>query len=100
MSESFSIIKAVVAVMPAAKLNSLAANNEVSYISPDRDLASASTTTDFYDSALNAPYAWQLGYDGTGIGVAVIDSGINEGTATSTNNDLTVSGSAKLYRAP
>jgi subtilisin family serine protease len=28
--------------------------------------------------AINAPYAWGLGYEGSGIGVAVIDSGISD----------------------
>jgi serine protease AprX len=31
---------------------------------------------DYYTGTIHAQVAWQLGYDGTGVGVAVIDSGI------------------------
>ena len=33
---------------------------------------------DYTNSAINASAAWNSGYDGSGIGVAVIDSGIND----------------------
>src|SRR6266700_7558759 len=67
-------------------LDDLASDPDVTYISPDRALGSTSTTTDFYDQAVVAPYAWSLGYDGAGVGVAVIDSGItNNGDLTQDN---------------
>jgi serine protease AprX len=56
----------------AAKLVSLNAN--VKYISLDRPLRGA---MNFAVSAVNADLALNLGYDGTGVGVAVIDSGVN-----------------------
>jgi subtilisin family serine protease len=31
---------------------------------------------DYTAAAINAPTAWQSGWDGTGVGVAIIDSGI------------------------
>ena len=37
------------------------------------------TVTDLYDQAVLAPYAWSKNLTGSGIGVAVIDSGINGG---------------------
>src|SRR5262249_16195629 len=51
------------------------------YISPDRSVqktvvADSSATLDYYAETINARAAQQVGYDGTGIGVAVIDSGI------------------------
>jgi serine protease AprX len=56
----------------AAKLVSL--NSNVKYISPDRPLKGA---MNFAVPAVNADLAHNLGYDGTGVGVAVIDSGVN-----------------------
>jgi serine protease AprX len=59
-------------------------DSNVKYISPDRALQSTATgnsslTLDYYDATVNAPYGWNLGYSGTGVGVAVIDSGIMTG---------------------
>lgn len=72
----------------ASKLISL--NSNVKYISLDRKLQMASLTSS--DSVMNvrvnANLARSLGYDGSGVGVAVIDSGINP-TA-----DLAVPGSS------
>ena len=64
--------------MKAKSLEALANDPDVAYVSPDRPLTMFSTTTDFYDQAVLAPYAWSAGYDGTGIGVAVIDSGVTD----------------------
>jgi len=73
----------------AAKLVSLDTN--IKYISPDRKLQMATVTSN--DSVMNATVggnlALSMGYDGTGVGVAVIDSGVN---ATA---DLGVPGSTK-----
>src|SRR5256885_14694358 len=63
--------------IPASALDDLANDPDVTYISLDRSLRSKVTTTDFYDEAVNAAYAADLGLDGSGIGVAVIDSGIS-----------------------
>src|SRR5581483_8884263 len=45
----------------------------VAYVSLDRPLAAS---LDYSAAGVNAPAAWTSGWDGTGIGVAVIDSGI------------------------
>ena len=37
---------------------------------------SSITALDYHTDTVNAPYAWGLGLDGTGFGVAIIDSGI------------------------
>ncbi|HEX4165091.1 MAG TPA: S8 family serine peptidase [Bryobacteraceae bacterium] len=61
-------------IIPQAALDSLSQDPDVKYISADRivhqKLALAA-------SAIGAPSVWQAGYTGAGIGVAVIDSGIN-----------------------
>src|SRR6266481_6019550 len=59
--------------VPVESLDDLADDPDVVYISPDRRLSGALDQT---AAAVNANVAWQAGWDGTGIGVAVIDSGI------------------------
>jgi serine protease AprX len=56
----------------AAKLAGADAN--VKYISPDRPLRGA---MNYAVPAINADVAHNWGFDGTGVGVAVIDSGVN-----------------------
>ena len=90
--------------MPASELEDLASDPAVLYITPDRKLHGASTgqpaaVLDFHNETINAPVAWAQGLDGTGIGVAVIDSGIgNVPDLTASNivysQDFTGSGSA------
>src|SRR6266566_4985821 len=59
--------------VPVESLDALADDPDVAYIPPDRRLSGALDNT---AAAVNAKAAWQAGWDGTGIGVAVIDSGI------------------------
>jgi len=63
----------------SSSLAALAKDPDVAYISLDRAVWATATVTDFYDQAVLAPYAWSKNLSGTGIGVAVIDSGINAG---------------------
>jgi serine protease AprX len=67
-------IKAAGFHVPAKALARLASDPDVVYISPDRALTSLLSNA---APAINAPYAWSFGYDGTGIGVAIVDSGIS-----------------------
>ena len=67
--------------VPASGLAALAADPEVAYIAPDRPLhsknnGSLTAELDYHTGTVNASVAWAQGLDGTGIGVAVIDSGI------------------------
>src|SRR3989442_351438 len=59
--------------VPVESLDALADDPDVVYIPPDRRLSGSLDNT---AAAVNAKAAWQAGWDGTGIGVAVIDSGI------------------------
>src|SRR6266567_8335604 len=45
----------------------------VTYISPDREVTAA---LDYANPTVGAPCGLQNGWDGTGVGVAIIDSGI------------------------
>ena len=75
----FSFIHAMHATFPASRLAELEQNGEIAYISPDRQLSSSSNgipVLDYHTETVNAPVAWAAGLNGSGIGVAVIDSGI------------------------
>jgi serine protease AprX len=65
--------------VPVRMLAELAKDPEVKYVSLDRpvgpSLALLSQNPDFYEGAVVALSGWNL-YDGSGIGIAVIDSGI------------------------
>jgi serine protease AprX len=60
-------------------LKALTKDPDVAYVSPDRTVRATATVTDYYDQAVLAPYAWSKNLSGSGIGVAVIDSGISNG---------------------
>jgi serine protease AprX len=60
--------------LPATSLAALSSDPDVKYISPDRPVTPMLDST---AAAVNAAVAWSSGYDGTGIGIAVIDSGIS-----------------------
>ena len=66
-------IKAIAYSMPAASLAELEADANVTYVSPDRPVQGA---MDLAGAATNAAIEFQYGFDGTGVTVAVIDSGI------------------------
>ena len=79
LKQELSIVKGGAYSLPASALASLAADPDVAYIALDRRLSRSTDSTqtlDYYSGTTNAPYGWMLGLDGSGIGVAVIDSGI------------------------
>ncbi|MGB8129749.1 MAG: S8 family peptidase [Candidatus Angelobacter sp.] len=68
------IVNGLVASLDHNAIVSLSNQSNVVYISKDR------TLTPFFDNAgpaVNASAAWQSNYTGAGIGVALIDSGVN-----------------------
>ncbi len=69
-----SFINSLHVSLPASKLAELAKDKDVEYIAPNRKIGSKLYNT---TGAVNAAAAWNLGLDGTGVGVAVVDSGIN-----------------------
>jgi len=74
-------VKGATYSVPASALASLASDPSVVYISPNRHLKSAGTAStsqllDYHLETINASAAVPLGLDGTGVGVAVIDSGV------------------------
>jgi serine protease AprX len=73
-------INALAANVPLSGLNQLASDSNVTYISLDRTVNARQqvsiTAAEYTSEPINAPAVWQKGYVGTGVGVAVIDSGI------------------------
>jgi len=73
-------IRAFAAHVSKSSLDSMSKDSNVLYISPDRPLGARqaiSTSAEYTAEPINATKVWAQGYDGTGIGVAIIDSGIN-----------------------
>jgi serine protease AprX len=69
----FTLINGAAGTMQAGDVVTLSNQSNVAYISLDRPV---NATLDYTADAVNAPYAWNSGLDGTGVGIAVIDSGI------------------------
>jgi serine protease AprX len=84
ISNHLGLVNGAALAVPARSLAALANDPDVAFVSVDHPLQGMD---DYTDSAMNASAAWSAGYDGTGIGVAVIDSGIND-----THSDLWISG--------
>jgi len=75
------VVNGAVFTVPVSILPDLASDPDVAYIAPDRPLystnnGSPTAVLDYHTDTVNAPVAWGQGLNGTGIGVAVIDSGI------------------------
>jgi serine protease AprX len=73
IKKSLSIINGIHLSLPPALIPLLANIPGITYVTPNRSLKG---TLDITTQAVAANLAWQFGYDGTGVGVAVIDSGI------------------------
>jgi serine protease AprX len=68
-------VKGAVYTVDASALNAIAADPAVLHISPDRKMTGA---LEFANPTVNANIARQYGFDGTGIGIALIDSGVSD----------------------
>src|SRR5215213_3444337 len=76
---SYEALNALVADVPASSLSSLAARDDIAYISPDRAVKSQGnfTTETTGASLVQAGAAGAPGLSGKGITIAVLDSGIS-----------------------
>jgi serine protease AprX len=72
--KSFSHINAAAYAVPGRSLPDLANDPDVEYVAPDRPVHGL---LDYTTAAVNAAAAWSHGVNGTGVTVAVIDSGMN-----------------------
>ncbi len=73
VKRQFKHITAVNAEIPWTIVANLENDPNVTYVSPNRNMTGS---LDIVTATVNAPYAWQNALDGTGVGVAVIDSGV------------------------
>ncbi|MFN0168755.1 MAG: S8 family peptidase, partial [Bryobacteraceae bacterium] len=73
LKRALGAVKGALYSVPAEALERLAADPSVVYVSPDRKVYA---TLDYATPTVNASIATQSGWDGTGIGVAIIDSGV------------------------
>ena len=97
LKQQHNFIKAATFTLPPGAAKKLAEDPDadVAFISPDRPVKPHATSQGHatyapYDYAVNAPAVWaNFGINGTGIGVAIIDSGI------SNHPDLNNSGGAQ-----
>jgi serine protease AprX len=75
LNHRLHLVKGIALTIPASALPALEADPEILSVSVDHPMKGLDDTTDV---ATNVPAAWNSGYNGAGIGVAVIDSGIND----------------------
>ena len=75
LKTGLAVVKAGHYTIGAGKLADLAADPEVTYISPNRSLKGS---LDYAVPTVGADIALKNGFDGSGVGVAVIDSGITD----------------------
>src|SRR5947209_5489814 len=73
VKKMLDVINAVHIALSPQAIVALSSNPAIAYISPNRPNRGA---LDITAQSVNATLAWQFGYTGTGVGVAVIDSGI------------------------
>jgi serine protease AprX len=73
IKKQFVHLNAVSVWLTSATIQTVSQDPNVLYISPNRVTKGS---LDITTSTVNANIAWGLGYNGTGVGVAVIDSGI------------------------
>jgi serine protease AprX len=74
----FNAVHSGVYVLPPSAVDRLANDEDLKFISVDRQVSKKAASVGITPATINAPAAWNAGYDGKGIGVAVLDSGINE----------------------
>jgi serine protease AprX len=67
-------VKGLLVTLPESRVRTLANDPDVAYVSPDRPISNQMNNAAI---GVLANYAWSLGLDGTGVAVAVIDSGVH-----------------------
>jgi serine protease AprX len=75
LNARLGLVKGMALTIPVRALPALAADPEVVSVHFDHPVKGMDSTT---NAVVNVASAWNAGYQGSGIGVAVIDSGIND----------------------
>ena len=74
--QQLNLVKGGVFNIPLSALATLAEDSDVAYVSPNRSVKGASS--DAFEETVGGDVAHSYGFQGAGVGVAVIDSGISD----------------------
>lgn len=74
----FKSIRSGVYMLPSTAVDQLEADDDVKFMSVDRPIRKKAAAVGITPATVNAQAAWNAGFNGKGIGVAILDSGINE----------------------
>jgi serine protease AprX len=88
VSKHLDLIKGAAMTVPAGSLAALANDPEVAFVSIDHPMQVADDLT---NGAIGTSAAWNAGYTGAGVTVAVVDSGINDSHPDLWNSSETTS---------
>jgi len=75
LNHRLGVVNGLAVTVPVSALSALEADPDVASIGVDHPLKAMDEYT---DGAMNVSAAWNAGYIGTGLGIAVIDSGIDD----------------------
>jgi serine protease AprX len=75
LKQAFPGVGSAVFSVPAAVADEIADDADVLYVSPDRPVEALLDVT---NATVGAPLARGSGWDGTGVGIAIIDSGVQD----------------------
>ena len=75
LNQRLAVVKGIALTIPVSALPFLEADPEILSVTIDHPMKELDDITDV---ATGMPSAWNAGFDGAGVGVAVIDSGIND----------------------
>src|SRR5437899_9600133 len=84
LKTNLDFIKGAHYSVPVESLDALADDPDVAYITPNRPVRGALDTA---VAAVNGGYAYASGWDGTGVGIAVIDSGVSSAYDLNSDNN-------------
>jgi subtilisin family serine protease len=93
LNHRLGMVKGIALTIPVSALPALEADPEILSVTVDHPMKELD---DVSDVATGMPSAWSAGYNGAGVGVAVIDSGINDSHPDL--KDSTESHSRVVYR--
>jgi serine protease AprX len=88
LNHRLHLVKGIALTIPVSALPALEADPEIVSVTVDHPMKELD---DLSDVAAGMPSAWNAGYNGAGIGVAVIDSGINDSHPDLKNSSETAS---------
>src|SRR3954451_12740617 len=87
----FHSVDCGVYVIPSTAADDLEADADVRFVSVDRQIKKKAAAIGITPATINADAVWNAGYNGNGVGVAILDSGINS------DDDLGVYSHAPVY---